>query len=237
MRTLGLLGGTTYHATIEYYKHINDHVQNELGDDHSASLVMHSFDFAELSSRSRAGKFEEVVDLLSKAAQNLKSIGAEAIVLCVNTLHQYADQVEKAAGLPLLHIIDYSGQAVQRQGLDTVALLGTQATMEGDFIKGRLETKHGLKVLVPELDTRVAMDGIIFKDLTRLLITDQTRTLYLNTARDLVRQGAQGIILACTELQFVLMPEDVTVPLFDTVELHAKGAAAWSLGEDSPKSD
>lgn len=229
MRTLGLLGGMTYHATAVYYKSINDRVQERLGGRHSAKIVMESFDFHHIMDTWFNGDREEIGRILASAATRLKSIGAEGIVLCVNTNHMFADIIEKAAGIPLLHIIDFSADAIREAGLTKIALLGTRATMEGDFIRGRLETKHGLEVLLADEKLRDAMDAAIFNELPKYIITDQTRAMYVQSAKDLIAQGAQGIILGCTELAFVLKQDEIDVPLFDTVALHARGAADWAV--------
>lgn len=229
MKTLGLLGGMTYHATGLYYNFINNYVQSQLGGGHSAKILLHSFDYAEITSLWRQGKHDAALGLLVDAANNMKRSGADATVLCVNTAHQYASRIEQATKLPLLHIIDFSAEAIQARGFHTVGLLGTKATMEGDFIKGRLEQKYGLKVLLPPEATHTPMDDVIHGDLARNVVTKETKDLYKGAAADMVERGAQGVILACTELQFVLKPEDVEVTLFDTVELHANGVAKWAL--------
>ncbi|RGP73127.1 aspartate glutamate racemase [Fusarium longipes] len=230
MRVLGLLGGTTYHATLIYYKEINDHVQKTLGGGHSSKLVLHSFDYAELVSIFQAGDYDEVSRQLCTAAKNLKSIGAEAIVLCVNTNHRWAEDIENATGLPLLHIIDFTGDAIIKAGLKKIALLGTKIVMEQDFLKKRLENKHGIQVLVPESDdTKCRMNDIIFQELSMDNVTKESKQFYLDAVRELFERGAEGVILGCTELQMILKPGDVEIPLFDTVELHAKGVARWQL--------
>jgi aspartate racemase len=230
MRVLGLLGGTTYHATLIYYKEINDHVQKTLGGSHSSKLVLHSFDYAELVGIFQAGDYDEVSRQLCTAAKNLKSIGAEAIVLCVNTNHRWAEDIENATGLPLLHIIDFTGDAIVKAGLKKIALLGTKIVMEQDFLKKRLQTKHGIEVLVPESDqTRSRMNDIIFQELSMDNVTKESKQFYLDAVKELFKRGAEGVILGCTELQMILKPGDVEIPLFDTVELHAKGVARWQL--------
>ncbi|KAJ4258046.1 hypothetical protein NW762_008186 [Fusarium torreyae] len=230
MRVLGLLGGTTYHATLIYYKEINDYVQKYLGGSHSSKLVLHSFDYAEIVGVFQAGDFDEVSRQLCAAANNLKSIGAEAIVLCVNTNHRWAEDIEKATGLPLLHIIDFTGDAIVKAGKKKIALLGTQLVMEQDFLKKRLETKHNIEVLVPSSEeTRSRMNNIIFQELSMNVVKPESKQFYLDAAKELFDRGAEGIILGCTELQMILKPEDVEQPLFDTVELHARGVAQWQL--------
>lgn len=229
MRTLGLLGGMTYHATALYYKQINDHVQERLGGRHSAKIVLQSFNFDEIMSTWFGGRREEVGEMLAAAAANLKSIGADAIVLCVNTNHMFAEVIEKAAGIPILHIIDFTAEEILKAGLTKIALLGTRMTMEGDFIRGRLETKHGLQVLLPDAEVMDKMDYVIFNELPKNIVTAEAKDMYVQSAKSLIEQGAQGIILGCTELGFVLKPDEFDVPLFDTVELHARGAAHWAV--------
>lgn len=231
MKTLGLLRGLTYHATLQYYKQINDHVSKTLGNGHSASLAIHSFDFADIMGHFSAGRPEETKRQLIEAGQNLKLSGAEALVLCVNTGHIFAEEAEREVALPLLHIIDFAREAVRARGLERVALLGTKPVMDGEFIVGRLRREFGLEVLLPGEQTRQRMNEVIFGELTNNVVSEETRKTYLDCADELVGQGAQGVILAFTELQFVLKEGDVDVPLFDTVELHAKGVAKWMLRE------
>ncbi|KAK8005036.1 Asp/Glu/hydantoin racemase [Apiospora arundinis] len=229
MRTLGLLGGMTYHATATYYTTINDHVQEKLGGKNSAKILLHSFNYSDIITPWQAGNRDAVRDQLCDAAAGLQRGGAAAIVLCVNTNHMWAEDIERASGLPLLHIIDFSAAAIQKAGLTKIALLGTKVTMEGEFIRGRLEKKFGLEVLLPDEEVRQKMDDLIFQELPHKIVTDACKALYMDTVKELVSRGAQGVILGCTELQFVLKPEDVDVPLFDTVALHARGAAQWAI--------
>lgn len=229
MKTLGLLGGLTYHATSLYYTQINSYVQSTLGNGHSAKIILHSFDFADLMSHFHARDYDEYTRQLVTAGKNLKSSGADALVLCVNTGHMFADVIEREVGLELLHIIDYAGQAVKDAGLQKVALLGTKSVMEGTFMTERLRAKYGAEVIVPKEEVRVKMNEIIFGDLASSIVTAETKTLYVESVNELVSKGAQGVILACTELQFVLKKEDVDVALFDTVVLHARGVAEWAL--------
>ncbi|KAE9378802.1 aspartate racemase [Stipitochalara longipes BDJ] len=225
MRTLGLIGGISYHATTLYYSQINEHVQKVVGGGQSAKIVLHSFAYADIMAPFHAGEYKEFGRQISAAGKNLQSIGAEAIVICANTAHLWADEIEKAAGIPVLHIIDFTAAAILNAGVKKVVLLGTRATMEGDFIIGRLEKKFGIQALIPAEEVRKQMDEVIFKELSLNIVTAQTKKLYIDAVEDLVRQGAQGVILGCTELQFVLKPDDISIPLFDTVELHARGAA------------
>jgi len=229
MRTLGLIGGISYHATTLYYSQINEHVQKTVGGGQSAKIVLHSFAYVDIMAPWHAGDYAEFGRQISKAGKNLQSIGAEAIVICANTAHLWADEIEKVAGIPVLHIIDFTAAAILKAGLKKVVLLGTNATMEGDFIAGRLEKKFGIQVLIPEEEVRKRMDEVIYKELSQDIVTAQAKKLYIDAVEDLVQKGAQGVILGCTELQFVLKADDVSISLFDTVELHARGAAQWAL--------
>ncbi|KAF4445596.1 hypothetical protein F53441_10660 [Fusarium austroafricanum] len=232
MRVLGLLGGTTYNATLIYYKQINDYIQKHLGGTHSSKLLLHSFDFSELFAFVEAGDYDEVSRQLCTAAKNLKSIGAEAIVLCVNTSHRWAEDIERATGLPLLHIIDFTGEAIVKAGLKKIALLGTKISMEQDFLKKRLKTKYGVEVLVPmSEETRSRMNSVIFQELSANNVLPESKQFYLDAIRELSERGAEGVILGCTELQMILKLGDADMALFDTVELHAKGVARWQLEE------
>ena len=229
MHTLGLIGGISYHATTLYYSQINEYVQKTVGGGQSDKIVLHSFAYEDIMAPWHAGDYAEFGRQISTAGKNLQSIGAEAIVICANTAHLWADEIEKAAGIPVLHIIDFTADAILKAGLKKVVLLGTSATMEGEFIAGRLQKKSGIQVLIPEDDIRKQMDEAIYKELSQDVVTAQTKKLYIEAVEDLVQEGAQGVILGCTELQSVLKADDVSVPLFDTVELHARGAAQWAL--------
>jgi aspartate racemase len=232
MRTLGLLGGMTYHATLLYYSQINAHIQARLGGSHSARIIMHSFDHAEMGDYFLSGNWDLVTQKFVEAAKNMKAGGAKAIVMCVNTGHKVADAVEKESGLEVLHIVDFSGEAIKEQGLSKVALLGTQPVMEEDFIVGRLSSKYGVEVIVPEKQHRDAIHRVIFGDLGQKIVTEETKRLFVDVVDEMRARGAEGIVLACTELGFVIGKEDTDALLFDTVSLHAKGAAEWSLKDD-----
>lgn len=232
MRTLGLLGGMTYHSTLLYYEWINKHVAERAGGNNTAKIVLHSFNYADIIAPFHAGDEATSIRQLSEAALGLKAIGADALVLCVNTSHKWAGDIERATGLPLLHIADAAGEALRAAGHGPgvrLGLLGTRLTMEGDFVRGRLEAKFGLDVLLPPDDARAPMDRVIFEELNQNLVTDAARALYRNAVADLVRRGADAVLLACTELQTVLKPQDVDVPLFDTVDLHARFVAQWAI--------
>ncbi|RMZ89904.1 hypothetical protein DV736_g2878, partial [Chaetothyriales sp. CBS 134916] len=230
MKTLGLLGGMSYHATLLYYAQINAQVQARLGGAHSARLILQSYDHQEMGGLFNSKQWDKAADILVQGALGLKAAGAEGVMMCVNTAHKVAGQVESATGLPFLHIIDFTGKAIIQRGYKKVGLLGTAPVMEDDFITARLSERFDLDVLVPaDAGQRKAISDIIFGDLAKMIVTAQTKSLFQDAIADLVKRGAQAIVLACTELRFVLKPEEVSVPLFDTVDLHAKGAADWAL--------
>lgn len=231
MKTIGFLGGMTYHSTTLYYTLINGHVQRALGGSASASIIMHSFNHAETSALFAAGRWDAVADKFSTAASHLKAAGAEGIAIGCNIGHKVAEQVEERAGLPVLHIADFAAKEIQQRGMGEIALLATRTAMEDGFIKERLRKEAGVEVLIPSEEERIAIDKAIFDELGAGLVTDKTKILMAGVVKRLVEQGAQGAVLACTDLQFVLKQEDMTVPLLDTMELHAKGLAEWSMSQ------
>lgn len=229
MKTIGFLGGMTYHSTALYYSLINGHIQRTLGGSASASLIMHSFNHAETAALFSAGQWDAVAQKFIQATKNLKAAGAQGIAIGCNLGHKVAGQVEAGAGLPLLHIADFTATAIKERGLSKVALLATRTAMEDEFIKGRLKEMADVEVMIPEEDERIAINNAVFEELGAGLVTEKTKRLMSEVVAKLVKQGAQGVVLACTDLQFVLRPEDVSVPVLDTMELHAKGLANWSL--------
>lgn len=231
MKTIGFLGGMTYHSTVLYYSLINGHIQRALGGSASASIIMHSFNHAETSALFAAGRWDAVADKFSTTASHLKNAGAEGIAIGCNIGHKVAEQMEEEVGLPVLHIADFTAKEIQQRGMGKVALLATRTAMEDGFIKDRLRKKAGVEVLIPNEEERIAINKAIFDELGAGTVTDKTKTLMAGAVKRLVEQGAHGVVLACTDLQFVLKQEDVTVPLLDTMELHAKGLADWSLAQ------
>lgn len=228
MRTLGLLAGMSWESTIPYYRIVNERVRDALGGLHSARLLMHSVDFAEIEQLQRSGDWEQAGRVLADAAVALAGAGAEAIVICTNTMHKVAPAIEAACALPLLHIADATAVRIRAAGLARVALLGTRFTMEQDFYSGRLR-EHGLEVLVPTPVQQAEVHRIIYEELCRGQILDASRELYREVMADLVGRGAQGIILGCTEIGLLVGPADTTVPTFDTTRIHAEAAADWAL--------
>jgi aspartate racemase len=230
MKTIGLIGGMSWESSIEYYRIINESVKARLGDLHSADCLMYSVDFAEIEALQHQGDWEQLTREMISAAQRLERGGAACLVICTNTMHKMADAIQSAIQIPLLHIADAAGAAIQDKGLTTVGLLGTRFTMEGDFYSGRLAEKFGLQVLIPEEADRETVHRVIYNELVKGEIREESRQRFLAVIERLQDRGAQGIILGCTEIPLLVKPSDVLVPIFDTTQLHAEAAVAWALG-------
>ncbi len=230
MKTIGLLGGMSWESTVPYYRLINEGVKQRLGGLHSARLILYSVDFAEVEHLQRTGDWVAAGALLAQAAQKLQGAGAEDLVLCTNTMHKVADAIESAVQIPLLHIADPTAAQVRQAGLGTVGLLGTRFTMEQPFYKDRLVQQHGLQVLVPSASDRDTVHRIIYEELCLGQVREVSRQAYQRVMADLVAQGAQAIILGCTEISLLVGPDDAPVPLFDTTAIHAISAVDWALG-------
>lgn len=229
MKTLGLIGGMSWESTVPYYREINLVVKAQLGGLHSAKIILYSVDFAEVEHLQSAGQWEAAGALLSSVAQTLERAGAEGLVLCTNTMHKVAGAIAHAVHIPLLHIADPTAKAIRQGGLHTVGLLGTRFTMEQDFYRSRLEQTHGLKVLVPPPADRELVHRVIYDELCLGQVLDSSRLDYQRIIHDLQRQGAQAIILGCTEIAMLVQPQHCGLPLFDTTALHARSAAHWAL--------
>jgi len=229
MKTVGLLGGMSWESTVPYYRIINRVVGETLGGLHSARMVVYSVDFQEIEQLQHARRWTEAGEILVAAGRAVQRAGADFLVLCTNTMHKVAAQIESAVDLPLLHIADATAERVKAAGLRRVGLLGTKFTMEEDFYRGRLERPHGLEVLVPGADQRETVHRVIYEELCRGKVRDESRLQYQRIVGDLIRQGAAGVILGCTEIGLLLGPQDAEVPLFDTAQIHAEEAARYSL--------
>ncbi|MEQ1499031.1 MAG: aspartate/glutamate racemase family protein [Novosphingobium sp.] len=230
MKVLGLIGGMSWESSAHYYRLINQGVRNARGALASAKCLLWSFDFSEIEALQRAGDWVRLEELMIDAANRLAGGGAEALVICTNTMHRMADAVEAAAGVPLLHIADPTGAAVRGAGISKVALLGTAFTMEQDFYRGRLADRHGLDVLVPETADRALIHQVIYDELVAGVVSEQSRAAYRGVIARLIEQGAQGVILGCTEIMLLVDQTDSAVPLFDTTALHAAAAVDLALG-------
>lgn len=230
MRTLGLLGGMSWESTVPYYRIINERVRERLGGLHSAKLVLYSVDFAEIEQLQHVGDWDTAGHSLAHAAQALERAGAEAMVICTNTMHRVLEAIEAAIGIPVLHIADATARLVRAQGVDKVGLLGTRFTMEQDFYRGRLE-RNMLDVVVPDAEERADIHRIIYDELCLGVIREASRTRIQTIMRALVENGAQGVILGCTEIGLLVGAADTSVPVFDTTRIHAEYAADWALGD------
>ena len=229
MKRLGLLGGMSWESSAVYYRLINEAVRDRLGGLHSADLVLRSIDFAEIDAMQREGEWQMAGERLAHEAGLLAWAGAELLVLCTNTLHKVIDTITSRVDIPLLHIADASGEAMGAAGLHTVGLLGSAYTMEEDFYTGRLRERHGLTVLIPDHDDRRVVDDIIYQELCLGEFRGESREAYRRVVTALVRRGAEGILLGCTEIGLLLRPGDADVPLFDTARLHAERAVELAL--------
>jgi aspartate racemase len=229
MMTVGLLGGMSWESTVPYYRTINRVVGRRLGGLHSAKIVLYSVDFHEIEELQRSGRWDEAGAVLAEAACALKRAGADFLVLCTNTMHKVAPQIEAAVDLPLLHIADATAARIKAAGLKRVGLLGTRFTMEEDFYRKRLEDRHGLEIVVPPPEEREIVHRVIYDELCRGAVLEDSREAYRRIVSGLVGQGAEGVILGCTEIGLLLREGDVDVPLFDTAEIHAEEAARCAL--------
>ncbi len=229
MKTLGLIGGMSWESTVPYYRAINQTVKEQLGGLHSAKLILYSVDFAEVEHLQATGQWDAAGAVLADVAQRLERAGADGLVLCTNTMHKVADAISNAVNIPLLHIADPTAQAIQQAGFTKVGLLGTRFTMEQDFYRTRLEKDHGLTVLVPPPPDRDLVHRVIYQELCLGEVNPVSRQAYLRVVKDLGAQGAQAIILGCTEIALLIGQQDCALPLFDTTALHARSAALWAL--------
>ena len=229
MKTIGLIGGMSWESTVPYYSHINEVVKARLGGLHSARLVLYSVDFHEIERLQHAGDWTAAGAVLADAARSLEAAGADFLVLCTNTMHKVAPAIEAAVGIPLLHIADPTAAAIQRAGHRTVGLLGTRFTMEEAFYRDRLRDRHGLGVVLPDAADREVVHGIIYEELCLGVVRAASRAAYLDIMARLAEQGAEAIILGCTEISLLVGQADCDIPLFDTTALHAAAAAEEAL--------
>lgn len=229
MKTIGLIGGMSWESTVPYYSHINEAVKKRLGGLHSARLVLYSVDFQEIERLQHSGDWTAAGVLLADAARSLQAAGADFLVLCTNTMHKVAPAIEKAVGIPLLHIADPTAAAIQRAGHRTVGLLGTRFTMEEAFYRDRLSERHGLRVVLPDAADRGVVHRIIYEELCLGIVREESRSAYLGVIGKLAAQGAEAVILGCTEISLLVNQVDCAMPLFDTTALHAGAAAEEAL--------
>jgi aspartate racemase len=229
MKTIGLLGGMSWESTVPYYRTINERVKQRLGGHHSARAVLYSVDFEEIKQMQHAGHWHEAGERLAGAARALEAAGADFVVLCTNTMHKIAEAIESAVSIPLLHIADPTAEAIRQAGVGTVGLLATRFTMEQDFYRRRLETRFGIKVLIPEEADREQVHRVIYDELCLGVVKDESRVAYRKIIDRLIARGAEGIILGCTEIEMLISAQDSPVPVFDTTALHAESAVDYAL--------
>ncbi|WP_256105449.1 aspartate/glutamate racemase family protein [Streptomyces sp. ODS05-4] len=228
MKTIGLIGGMSWESTAEYYRLLNEFTRDRLGGLHSSQCVLYSVDFAEIERLQVEGRWAEAGQILAGAARSLESAGADMLLICTNTMHKVAADVSAAVSIPLLHLADATASAVRAAGLGRVGLLGTAFTMEQDFYRGRLEAR-GLDVRVPDTDGRALVHRVIYEELCLGEVREDSRRSYQRVIGDLVADGAEGVILGCTEIELLVRPEDSPVPLFPTARLHAEAAVEAAL--------
>jgi aspartate racemase len=228
LRVIGMLGGMSWESTAEYYRLANELVRERLGGLHSARLVLTSVDFAEIEALQVAGEWDRAGEILAAEATRLEGAGAEMLVLCTNTMHKVADQVQGAVSIPLIHLADTTAAAVRAAGLGTVGLLATGFTMEQDFYRDRL-AEHSLQVLVPDAADRAEVHRIIYEELCVGVILQESRQTYRDVIGRLVAAGAEGVILGCTEIELLVGAADSPVPVFPTTRLHVEAAIEASL--------
>ena len=233
---IGLIGGMSWESSAEYYRIINREVRERLGGVHSARTLMFSVDFGEIEHLQHSGDWNKLTEQMKDAAIRLERGGADFVLICTNTMHRMADAVTEAISIPLLHIADPTAEKVKAAGFDTVGLLGTAFTMEQDFYKGRLKDKFGLNVLVPDSNDRRIVHNVIYKELVAGEIRSDSRAAYRQIISRLIAQGAQAIVLGCTEIMLLISPEDSAVPLFDTTTIHAVAAVDHALAPVGNKS-
>ena len=229
MKTIGLIGGMSWESSLEYYRIINEETKRILGTSHSAECMMYSFDFCTVEKLQNQGEWEQLTSLMVKEASNLKKAGADFIVICTNTMHIMAEDIEKRTGLKVLHIADVTGAEIKRRGLKKVALLGTKFTMEGTFYQDILKEKYDVEIMIPEEADRKRVHDIIYHELVLGIINNESRKEYIRIIQGLSERGAEGVVLGCTEIPLLIKQADVSIPVFDTTEIHSKAAVQYAL--------
>lgn len=231
MKTLGLLGGMSWESTAIYYRLLNEIVRQRLGGLHSARLLLWSFDFAEIEALQHSGDWKGAATLLADAARKLEAGGAEGLVICTNTMHKLADDVEASISVPIIHIADATGEAVKKAGVQRPALLATRFTMEQDFYKGRLADRYGLHPVVPDEAGRDMVHRVIYDELCQGLVTEASKAAYIaEVGRMWLNDNIDGVIMGCTEITMLIGQSDFDMPVFDTTRIHAEAAVEFALG-------
>jgi aspartate racemase len=232
MKTIGMIGGMSWESSIEYYRIINETVRAELGGLHSAKSMMVSVEFAEVEALQHQDRWDEAAKILIDAARSIESGGADFAIICTNTMHKLYDIIQQSIRIPLLHIADATAESIKTEGIQKIALLGTRFTMEENFYKGRLVENYGLDVIIPCSEDMEIVHRIIYDELCAGIIQSDSKQKYMDIIRRLVKEGAEGIILGCTEIGLLVKQEDSPVRLFDTTEIHAKAAVKFALANE-----
>ncbi len=229
MKTIGLIGGMSWESSLEYYRIINEAVKEKLGEPHSCRSILYSVDFAEFEKLRHEGEWEKLTGKMVAIAKILERAGAEILIICTNTMHKMADDVQQKIKIPLVHIADAAAEEIIKRNMHTVGLIGTRFTMEQDFYRRRLKENHGIDVIVPEERERDIVHTIIYKELIAGIIKEDSKDTFKEVIHNLKKKGAQGVILGCTEIPLLIKGEDCDIPVFDTTMLHARKAVELAL--------
>lgn len=231
MKTIGLLGGMSWESTVSYYKALNEGIRARLGGLHSAKICLYSVDFAPIEKLQHAGDWAGTAKILVQGAQSVEAGGADFLMIGTNTMHKVATEIEQGISIPLLHIADATAEKLLADKKQKVGLLGTQFTMQQDFYKGRLRDQYGIEVITPDKDAQELVHRVIYQELCQGIVNLNSRQAYLDIIAGLHEQGAQAVILGCTEIALLVQQQDTIVPLYDTTAIHASKAVEWALGE------
>ncbi|QTL97503.1 amino acid racemase [Iocasia frigidifontis] len=233
MKTIGLIGGMSWESSLEYYRIINEAVKKKLGEPHSCKSVMYSVDFAEYEKLQHKGKWELLTSKMIDVARKLEKAGVDLILICTNTMHKMAADVQKSITVPLLHIADAAAEEIKAKNMNKVGLLGTKFTMEENFYKERLKEKYGIDVVIPDAQEREVVHNVIYKELISGIIKEESRDKFRKIIKNLKKNGGEGVILGCTEIPLLIKNEDSEIPIFDTTMLHAKKAVDFALEQNN----
>ncbi|MFS4445798.1 aspartate/glutamate racemase family protein [Maribacter sp. 2307UL18-2] len=231
MKTIGLIGGMSWESSKVYYEHVNTMIKQQLGGSHSAKVIMTSVDFGEIEKLTFEGNWNKIGDIIANESIKLEKAGADMVLLCTNTIHLVSDRITNSVAIPFFHIADATGEAIQNDGLQKVALLGTKFTMERDFYTKILQAVYGLEVLIPNPEERQVIHDIIYNELVKGVLSEKSKAVYLEIIASLEKRGAQGIIAGCTEIPLLISQSDISIPLFDTAKIHSAKAVSIALGQ------
>lgn len=221
MKTIGLIGGMSWESTVDYYRYLNEGVKESLGGLNSAKILLYSYNFSEVEVLQHSGDWDELTKNMVEKATKLQEAGADMIAICTNTMHKMAPDIEKAVNIPLIHIADATGAIIKEKGQKKVALLGTNFTMNGDFYKGRIKEKFGIEVIVPSEEDRQIVHNIIYDELCKGVIKEESKFKYIQIIEKLAGEGAEGVILGCTEIPLLIKAGDTSIPVYDTTKIHS----------------